>query len=73
LISAIKQAATSGAQVHRPGRQQELGKGSGVSDDAAFAKPGIYEAPERRAVKYAIRLPDYDSLLRDIEEPLSAR
>ena len=38
--------------------------------DDAFAKPEIYEALEERGVKYAIRLPADDSLLRDIEEPL---
>jgi hypothetical protein len=39
--------------------------------DAAFAKPEIYEAMEERGVKYAIRLPANDSLLRDIEELLT--
>ena len=39
--------------------------------DAAFAKPEIYEAMEERGVKYAIRLPANDNLLRDIEELLT--
>ena len=39
--------------------------------DAAFAKPEIYEMLEERGVKYAIRLPANDSLLRDIEELLT--
>ena len=39
--------------------------------DAAFGKPEIYEAMEERGVKYAIRLPANDNLLRDIEELLT--
>src|SRR5229473_5383664 len=39
--------------------------------DAAFAKPEIYEAPEERGVRYSIRLPANDNLLRDIEELLT--
>jgi hypothetical protein len=39
--------------------------------DTAFAKPEIYEALEERGVKYAIRLPANDNLLRDIEELLT--
>jgi hypothetical protein len=39
--------------------------------DAAFAKPEIYETLEERGVKYAIRLPANDNLLRDIEELLT--
>ena len=34
-------------------------------------KPEIYEALEERGVKYAIRLPANDSLIRDIEEVLT--
>ena len=34
-------------------------------------KPEIYEALEQRGVKYAIRLPANDNLLRDIEELLT--
>jgi len=52
-------------------RQQELGKEVVFRADAAFAKPEIYEALEQRGVKYAIRLPANDSLLRDIEELLT--
>jgi hypothetical protein len=39
--------------------------------DAAFAKPDIYEALEKRGVKYAIRIPANDSLERDIAELLT--
>jgi hypothetical protein len=52
-------------------RQQELGKEVVFRADAAFAKPEIYEALEERGVKYAIRLPANDNLLRDIEELLT--
>jgi hypothetical protein len=52
-------------------RQQELGKEVVFRADAAFAKPEIYETLEERRVKYAIRLPANDSLLRDIEELLT--
>jgi hypothetical protein len=52
-------------------RQQERGKEVVFRADAAFAKPEIYEALEERGVKYAIRLPANDSLLRDIEELLT--
>jgi hypothetical protein len=52
-------------------RQQELGKEVVFRADAAFAKPEIYEALEERGVKYAIRLPANDKLLRDIEELLT--
>ena len=52
-------------------RQQELGKEVVFRADAAFAKPEIYEAMEERGVKYAIRLPANDNLLRDIEELLT--
>ena len=53
------------------GRQQELVKEVVFRADAAFAKPEIYETLEERGAKYAIRLPANDSLLRDIEEPLT--
>ena len=52
-------------------RQQELGKEVVFRADAAFAKPEIYEALEECGVKYAIRLPANDNLLRDIEELLT--
>lgn len=52
-------------------RQQQLGKEVWFRADAAFAKPEIYEALQARGVKYAIRLPANDSLMRDIEELLT--
>src|ERR1017187_8119511 len=52
-------------------RQQALGKEVVFRADAAFAKPEIYEAMEERGVKYAIRLPANDNLLRDIAELLT--
>jgi hypothetical protein len=52
-------------------RQQKLGKEVVFRADAAFAKPEIYEALEKRGVQYAIRLPANDNLLRDIEELLT--
>src|SRR5450759_1253332 len=52
-------------------RQQRLGKEVVFRADAAFAKPEIYETLEERGVKYAIRLPANDNLLRDIEELLT--
>jgi hypothetical protein len=52
-------------------RQQELGKQVVFRADAAFAKPEIYEAMEERGVKYAIRIPAYHSLARDIAELLT--
>jgi len=52
-------------------RQQGLSKEVVFRADAAFAKPEIYEAMEERGVKYAIRLPANDNLLRDIEELLT--
>jgi hypothetical protein len=39
--------------------------------DAAFAKLEVYEALEKRDVKYAIRIPSNDSLERDIAELLT--
>ena len=52
-------------------RQQKRGKEVVFRADAAFAKPEIYEALEKREVKYAIRIPANDSLQRDIEELLT--
>jgi Transposase DDE domain group 1 len=52
-------------------RQQKLGKEVWFRADAAFAKPEIYEALEEREVKYAIRIPSNDCLMRDIEELLT--
>jgi len=48
-----------------------MGKEVVFRADAAFAKPEIYEAMVERGVKYAIRLPANDNLLRDIEELLA--
>ena len=47
-------------------RQQQEGKDVVVRVDAAFAKPELYEALEKRGVRYAIRIPANDSLERDI-------
>ncbi len=52
-------------------RQQKAGKEVVFRADAAFAKPEIYEEPEERGVKYAIRIPANDSLERDIAELLT--
>ena len=52
-------------------RQQGMGKEVVFRADAAFAKPEIYEALEQQGVKYAIRLPANDNLLRDVEELLT--
>jgi hypothetical protein len=52
-------------------RQQKQGKEVVFRADAAFAKPEIYEALEKRGVKYAIRIPSNDSLERDINELLT--
>ena len=51
-------------------RQQKRGKEVVFRADAAFAKPEIYEALEKRGVKYAIRIPSNENLQRDIEELL---
>ena len=51
-------------------RLQKLGRDVWFRADAAFAKPDIYEALEERGVKYAIRIPANDCLLRDIAELL---
>jgi hypothetical protein len=52
-------------------RQQKLGKEVVFRADAAFAKPEIYEALEKRGVKYAIRIPANENLERDITELLT--
>jgi hypothetical protein len=51
-------------------RRQKLGKEVAFRADAAFAKPEIYEALEKRGVKYAIRIPSNENLERDIGELL---
>jgi hypothetical protein len=48
-----------------------MGKEVVFRADAAFAKPGIYQTLEERGVKYAIRVPANNSLLRDIDELLT--
>jgi hypothetical protein len=48
-----------------------MGKEVEFRADAAFAKPEICEALEKRGVKYAIRIPFNDSLERDIAELLT--
>jgi len=52
-------------------RQQAEGKEIASRADAAFAKPEIYEAPEKRGVKYAIYIPANENLERDIAELLT--
>lgn len=42
-----------------------------VRADAAFARPQVYEALERRGVRYAIRLPANDVLERQVEDLLT--
>ncbi len=51
--------------------QQAEGKELAFRADAAFAKPEIYEALEKRGVKYAIRIPANENLERDIAELLT--
>jgi len=52
-------------------RQQAQSKEVAFRGDAAFAKPELYQAPEERDVKYAIRLPANDNLQRNIAELLT--
>jgi hypothetical protein len=52
-------------------RQQGMGQEVAFRADAAFAKPEIYEALEKRGVEYAIRIPSNDGLERDIAELLT--
>jgi hypothetical protein len=42
-----------------------------IRADAAFALPALYEALERRGLRYAIRLPANDVLERAIEDLLT--
>lgn len=49
-------------------RQQKHDKDVVVRADAAFAKPELYEALEKRGVRYAIRIPSNDILEREVEE-----
>jgi len=52
-------------------RQQKQGKDVVVRADAAFAKPELYEALEKRGVKYAIRIPSNDTLEQAVAELLT--
>jgi hypothetical protein len=52
-------------------RQRAEGKQVAFRADAAFAKPEIYEALEKRGIKYAIRIPANENLERDIAELLT--
>ncbi len=52
-------------------RQQQQGKDVVVRADAAFAKPEIYEALERRGVRYAIRISSNNILEREVAELLT--
>jgi hypothetical protein len=51
-------------------RQQAEGKRVAFRADAAFAKPEIYDALEKRGVDYAIRIPANKSLELEIEDIL---
>lgn len=51
-------------------RQQRQGKDVVVRAYAAFAKPELYEALEKRNVKYAIRIPANDTLEQAVAELL---
>jgi len=52
-------------------RQRAEGKRVAFRADPAFAKPEIYEALEKRGVKYAIRIPANENLEWDIAELLT--
>src|SRR5262249_54064958 len=52
-------------------RLQDRGQTVVVRADAAFAPPTVYEALEHREVRYAIRLPANDVLMRQIEDLLT--
>src|SRR5262245_59322624 len=52
-------------------RYRRCGRTVVVRADAAFALPALYEALERRGVRYAIRLPANDVLDRQIEDLLT--
>jgi len=51
-------------------RYRAQGQSVVIHADAAFALPALYEALERRGVRYAIRLPANDVLERAIEDLL---
>jgi hypothetical protein len=82
MVARLPRIGPPEPRIHRLALEQEqkaiwtipCGMGSGLLGkevvfraDAAFSKLGIYEALEERGVKYAIRLPANDNLLRDIE------
>jgi hypothetical protein len=52
-------------------RQQKQGKDVVVRADAAFAKPELYEALEKRGVKYVIRIPSNDTLEQAVADLLT--
>ena len=52
-------------------RQPKPGKEAVFRADAAFAKSEVYEAPEERGVKYAIRVPANERLEPVINEFLT--
>ena len=52
-------------------RYRRRGQTFVIRADAAFALPAVYEALERRGVRYAIRLPANDILERQIEDLLT--
>jgi hypothetical protein len=52
-------------------RQQEMCKEVAFRADAAFLQPEVYESLEQRGLRYAIRIPANDALLRDISELLT--
>jgi hypothetical protein len=77
LAAKLRQADVHSAEgweeVLLPGSERQQGKGKEVAfrADAAFAKPEIYEALEKRGVNFAIRIPSNDGLERDIAELLT--
>jgi hypothetical protein len=59
-------------EIDRPQKQgKQVVFRAGPRGHPAFAKPEIYEALEKRGVKYAIRIPANDSLERDVAELLT--
>jgi hypothetical protein len=52
-------------------REQGMGKEVAFRADAAFAQPEVYEAMEERGVRYAIRIPANDALMREIAKLLT--
>jgi hypothetical protein len=52
-------------------RLQGRGRTVVVRAEAGFALPAVYEALERREVRYAVRLSANDVLMRQIEDLLT--